>query len=218
MYKTDGLLQESDFTTDADGALIPKEGIVIIDGQQLGDIHYLDMNGDKAITADDRTIMGSSEPKLNYFANFSLKWKNFDFEIMCQGVNGVEAYYGGNFAVPLRLDGNSTTPQEFHLDYWTPKNPNAKFPRLTPTPGNNSLSSDYWRFDASYCRVKYIQLGYTFKQEWTRKFLVNNLRVFVNLQNPFTIAKEDRVDPEGRGSHTTYPMVKTYSAGLNVAF
>ena len=218
MYKTDGLLQESDFTTDADGALIPKEGIVIIDGQQPGDIHYLDMNGDKAITADDRTIMGSSEPKLNYFANFSLKWKNFDFEIMCQGVNGVEAYYGGNFAVPLRLDGNSTTPQEFHLDYWTPKNPNAKFPRLTPTPGNNSLSSDYWRFDASYCRVKYIQLGYTFKQEWTRKFLVNNLRVFVNLQNPFTIAKEDRVDPEGRGSHTTYPMVKTYSAGLNVAF
>lgn len=218
MYKTDGLLQEDDFTTNAEGELVPKDGVVIIDGQQPGDIHYLDVNGDKAITADDRVIMGNSEPKLNYFANFSAKYKGFDFEVMFQGVTGVEAYYGGNFAVPLRLDGNSTTPQKFHLDYWTPENPNARFPRLTPTPGNNSLSSDYWKFDAGYCRVKYIQLGYTFKQEWTRKFLVNNLRVFVNLQNPFTIAKEDRVDPEGRGSHTTYPMVKTYSAGLNVAF
>ena len=68
------MLQESDFTTDADGALIPKEGIVTLMAITR-DIHYLDMNGDKAITADDRTIMGSSEPKLNYFANFSLKWK-----------------------------------------------------------------------------------------------------------------------------------------------
>lgn len=218
MYKTDGLLQESDFTRGDDGRLVPKEGVIIIDGQQPGDIHYLDTNGDKAITAEDRVIMGNSEPKLNYFANFSAKWKGIDFEIMFQGVSGVEAYYGGNFAVPLRLDGNSTTPQKFHLDYWTPQNTDARFPRLTPTPGNNALSSDYWKFDAGYCRVKYIQLGYTFKQEWTRKFLVNNLRIFVNLQNPFTIAKEDRVDPEGRGSHTTYPMVKTYSAGLNVAF
>lgn len=218
MYQTDGLLQEDDFTTNAKGELVPKDGVVIIDGQQPGDIHYLDVNGDKAITADDRVIMGNSQPKLNYFANFSAKYKGFDFEIMFQGVSSVEAYYGGNFAVPLRLDGNSTTPQTYHLDYWTPENTNARFPRLTPNPGNNTLSSDFWKFDASYCRVKYIQVGYTFKQDWTRKFLVNNLRVFVNLQNPFTIADEDRVDPEARGSYSTYPMVKTYSAGLNVSF
>lgn len=218
MYKTDGLLQENDFTKGADGKLVPKPGIIIIDGQKPGDIHYLDINGDKSITADDRQIMGDSQPKLNYFANVTLKWKGIDFEVMFQGVSGVEAYYGGNFAVPLRLDGNSTTPQKFHLDYWTPQNTDARFPRLTPNPGNNALSSDYWKFDASYCRVKYIQVGYTLKKDWTRKFLVNNLRVFVNLQNPFTFAAEDRVDPEARGSHTTYPMVRTYSAGLNVAF
>lgn len=218
MYRTKGLLQENDFTTSADGKLTPKPGIVIIDGQKPGDIHYLDVNGDKTITADDREIMGDSQPKLNYFANITLKWKGIDFEVMFQGVSGVEAYYGGNFAVPLRLDGNSTTPQKFHLDYWTPQNTDARFPRLTPNPGNNALSSDFWKFDASYCRVKYIQVGYTFKKDWIRKLLVSNLRVFVNLQNPFTFAAEDRVDPEARGSHTTYPMVKTYSAGLNVAF
>ncbi len=218
MYKTDGLLQESDFTTNSEGKLVPKDGVVIIDGQKPGDIHYLDINNDNAITADDRVIMGSSEPKLNYFGNFSARWKGIDFEVMLQGVSGVEAYYGGNFAVPLRLDGNSTTPQKYHLDYWTPENTDARFPRLTPTPGNNALSSDFWKFDAGYCRVKYIQLGFTVPQYWTRKLTITNLRVFVNLQNPFTIAKENRVDPEGRGSHTTYPMVKTYSAGLNVSF
>lgn len=218
MYRTEGLLQESDFTTDNAGNLIPKEGVVIIDGQKPGDIRYKDINNDGFITPDDREIMGTGEPNLNYFANFSAKWKGIDFEIMLQGVSGVEAFYGGNYAIPLNLDGNSTTPQKFHLDYWTQDNPNARFPRLTPTPGENAKSSDYWKFDASYCRVKYIQIGYTLKPTWTNKFYVSNLRFFVNMQNPFTIAKEDKIDPEARGGQSSYPLVKTYSAGLNISF
>lgn len=218
MYRAQGLLQESDFTTDSEGNLIPKEGGVIIDGQKPGDIHYKDINKDGKITPDDREIMGTGEPDFNYFANFSAKWKGIDFEIMLQGVSGVEAFYGGNYAVPLNLDGNSTTPQKFHLDYWTKDNPNARFPRLTPTPGENAKSSDYWKFDASYCRIKYIQIGYTVKPTWTNKFFVSNLRFFVNMQNPFTIAKEDKIDPEARGGQSSYPLVKTYSAGLNISF
>lgn len=218
MYRAQGLLQESDFTTDSEGNLIPKEGVVIIDGQKPGDIHYKDINKDGKITPDDREIMGTGEPDFNYFANFSAKWKGIDFEIMLQGVSGVEAFYGGNYAVPLNLDGNSTTPQKFHLDYWTKDNPNARFPRLTPTPGENAKSSDYWKFDASYCRIKYIQIGYTVKPTWTNKFFVSNLRFFVNMQNPFTIAKEDKIDPEARGGQSSYPLVKTYSAGLNISF
>lgn len=217
-YKSFGLLQESDFTADSDGNLIPKEGVVIIDGQKPGDIRYEDLNKDGVISSDDREIMGTGEPDLNYFANFSAKWKGFDFEIMLQGVRGVEAFYGSSYSVPLNLDGNSVTPQWFHLDYWTPNNPDARFPRLTPTPGENAKASDYWKFDASYCRVKYIQLGYTFNRNLTNKFYVGNLRLFVNLQNPFTFAKEDKIDPEARGGQNAYPLVKTYSAGLNISF
>lgn len=218
MYRSDGLLQESDFVSDGKGNLIPKDGVVIIDGQKPGDIHYKDINGDKMITPDDREIMGTGQPKLNYFANISAKWKGIDFEMMMQGVSGVEAFYSGNYATPLNLDGYSTTPQWFHQDYWTPQNTDARFPRMTPTPGENAKSSDYWKFDASYCRVKYIQLGYTINPTLTNKFFVSNLRFFVNLQNPFTIAQENKIDPEARGGQSTYPLVKTYSAGLNISF
>lgn len=214
-YVSNGLLQESDFILQSDGSYTPKEGIVIIDGQQPGDIRYMDLDGDKMITANDRKVMGNGEPDFNYFANLSLNWKNIDFEIMLQGVSGVDAYYGGVYSDPI---GNAASPQNFHLDYWTKENPNARFPRLTPTSGDNGKSSDYWFFDASYCRVKYIQLGYTLPSSFTNRYWVSNLRFFVNLQNPFTIAKENKIDPESRGGESTYPLSKTYSAGINISF
>lgn len=217
-YVSSGLLQESDFDKDANGRWVPKEGIVILDGQQPGDIRYLDIDGDKQITPDDRKIMGDGQPKYNYFLNLSLAWKNIDLEVMFQGVSGVDAYYGGNYAVPINVDGDTTTPQWFHMDYWTPENPNARFPRLTPTPGDNGKASDYWYFDASYCRVKYIQLGYTLPTSFVNKYWVSRLRFFVNVQNPFTIAKENKIDPESRGGEGSYPLSKTYTAGLNISF
>ena len=73
-YPTAGLLQESDFTKDAGCKWIPKEGVVIWDGQQPGDIHYIDQNKDGKITADDRVIRGDEQPSLNYFAKISLDW------------------------------------------------------------------------------------------------------------------------------------------------
>lgn len=217
-YVSNGLLQESDFILQDNGSYLPKEGVVIIDGQQPGDIRYMDLDGDNQITANDRQVMGNGEPKFNYFANFNIGWKNLDFEILLQGVSGVDAYYGGSYAVPINIDGYSSTPQTFHLDYWTKENPNARFPRLTPTPGENGKASDYWHFDASYCRIKYIQVGYTLPFSLTHKYWISNLRFFVNLQNPFTIAKERKIDPESRGGENTYPLSKTYSAGINISF
>ncbi len=79
IYPTDGLLQEDDFTKDAAGNWIPKEGVVIFDGQKPGDIHYLDTDEDGKITTDDRVISGDDQPDLNYFANISLNYKKFDF-------------------------------------------------------------------------------------------------------------------------------------------
>lgn len=87
VYPTDGLLQESDFTKDTDGKWIPKEGVTIFDGQQPGDIKYRDVSGpdgtpDGKITTDDRVIRGDDQPDLNYFANLSLTYKKWDFEIL----------------------------------------------------------------------------------------------------------------------------------------
>lgn len=220
IYPTDGLLQEDDFTKDASGKWVPKEDVVIFDGQEPGDIHYLDTNGDGKITTDDRVISGDDQPDLNYFANFSLNYKNFDFEILFQGVTGVDGYYSGPYAYGLNTSGDGQTPLAVQTDYWTPENPTARYPRLAPNSsyGNNDHTSDYWRFDASYCRVKYIQFGYTFDQIGLKKIGMSNIRLYLNVQNPFTIAKEDLVDPESRGQRGSYPLVKTYSAGVSLNF
>lgn len=220
IYPTDGLLQEDDFTKDAGGNRIPRAGVVTFDGQEPGDIHYLDTNGDGEITTDDRIISGDDQPNLNYFANISLNYKNFDFEVLFQGLTGVDAYYSGPYAYGLNTSGDGQTPLAVQTDYWTPENPGAQYPRLAPNSsyGNNNHTSDYWRFDASYCRVKYIQLGYTFDQIGLKKIGVSNIRLYLNVQNPFTFAKEDLVDPESRGQKGAYPLVKTYSAGVSLNF
>lgn len=220
VYPTNGLLQESDFTKNAEGEWIPKEGVVIFDGQQPGDIKYIDRNKDGKISTDDRIIRGDEQPKLNYFANLSLNYKRWSFEVLFQGVTGVDAYYGEPYSFGLNTAGDGQTPLAVQMDYWAPQNPNAKYPRIAPnsTYGNNNHTSDFWHFDASYCRVKYIQLGYMFDQLALKKIGISNIRVYVNAQNPFTFTKEKLVDPESRGQKSSYPLVKTYSLGLSLNF
>ena len=219
-YPTDGLLQEDDFIKDQAGNLVPKDGVVIFDGQKPGDIHYLDTNGDDKITADDRVIRGDDQPKLNYFANVTLNWKKWSFEVLFQGVSGVDAYYSQPYSFGLDLTGDGFTPLAVQTDYWTPENTDARYPRLAPnaTYGNNAHQSDFWHFDAGYCRVKYMQLGYTFDQMGLKRIGISSIRLYVNAQNPFTFSKEDLVDPESRGQLGAYPLVKTYSFGVNVNF
>ena len=124
------------------------------------------------------------------------------------------------YSFGLNTAGDGLTPMTVQKDYWTPENTGARYPRLAPnsTYGNNNHQSDFWHFDASYCRVKYIQLGYTFDQLGLKKVGISNIRLYVNVQNPFTIAKENLVDPESRGQKGAYPLVKTYSAGLSLNF
>lgn len=220
VYPTDGLLQESDFTKNADGNWIPKKDVVIFDGQQPGDIKYVDQNKDGKITTADRMIRGDEQPSLNYFANISLNYRKWNLEVLFQGVTGVDAYYGEPYSFGLNTAGDGQTPLAVQTDYWTPTNTDARYPRIAPnsTYGNNNHTSDFWYFDASYCRVKYIQLGYTFDQLGLKKIGISNIRLYVNAQNPFTFAREKLVDPESRGQKSSYPLVKTYSVGVSLNF
>lgn len=218
VYPTNGLLQEADFTTDTAGKLIPKKGVVIFDGQKPGDIHYLDNDGDGKITTKDRVIRGSSQPKLNYFANLNLDYKNWSFELLLQGVQGVDAYYNEPYSFGLNTSGDGQTPLAVQEDYWTPQNTTARYPRMAPNSsyGSNYHSSDFWHFDASFCRIKYIQLGYTFNQMGLKKIGISSIRLYANVQNLFTFSKEKLVDPESRGQAGSYPLLKTYSLGLSL--
>ena len=186
--------------------------------QLPGDIRYVDTNGDKVITTDDRVPLGDQDPHSVYYGNLSFRWKNLDFDMQVNDVGYVPIFYQGLISNPLDPEYGGT-PQRWHLDHWKAENPdrNAKLPRVTTDPGNNALLSTFWKENGAFVRIKYMQLGYNFKA-LAKKIHAGNFRVYVNVQNPFTFTKVELIDPETKGTHTTYPMFKTYSVGLNVNF
>ncbi len=209
LYRTAGLLQEKDIAA----------GVPVIEGQKAGDIRYLDMNGDGLITEKDKRISGNPNPQGNYFVNFTIGYKGFELETQVNGFTNSLGYYAGRYQVPLNLTSTyGGTPMTFQTDYWTPGNTGASLPRITPSPGNNVLPSDFWLTDAAFVRVRYIQLGYTVNPVLTRKIKLNNLRLYVNAQNPFTFSKMKHLDPETRGDEANYPLMKVFTFGINVKF
>lgn len=186
--------------------------------QLPGDIRYVDTNGDGVITDDDRVPLGDQDPHSVYYGNVSFRWKNLDFDMQVNGVGAVPVFYQGLIANPLDPQYGGT-PQTWHLEHWTKENPdrNAKLPRVTTTPGNNELFSTFWKRNGAFVRVKYIQLGYNLKS-LAKKIHAGTFRIYANVQNPFTFTEVELIDPETKGTHTTYPMFKTYSVGLNISF
>jgi TonB-linked SusC/RagA family outer membrane protein len=212
-YRTDGLLQESDIA-----AGVPRFGSGTPAGpsQVAGDIKYVDVNKDGTIDDKDKVVLGSPEPQGNYFANTRFEYKNFDVEVQINGFTSSKGLYSGKYRVAL--DATAGTPMTYQTDYWTPENTGAKLPRLTTSPGNNVLMSDYWITNAAFTRVRFIQLGYNFKKQWVSKARLTNARIYLNAQNPFTFTKMKYLDPESRGSETIYPLMQTYTVGLSIKF
>ncbi|RAJ95640.1 TonB-linked SusC/RagA family outer membrane protein [Larkinella arboricola] len=207
-FRSMGLIQQGDID----------KGIPIFSGQQTGDIRYEDVNKDGVINNDDRVLLGPTDPLANYFGNLSFKIKNFDFEALLTGVGNVAAFYTGRIALPLNVSGEGGTPLTWHLDYWTPENTGARFPRLMPAPGNNGLLSDFWQVNGAFARVKYIQLGYTIPATATSRIGVKTARIYFNAQNPLTFTQMKIIDPETKGDQGTHPLFKIYSLGLNIRF
>src|SRR5690606_7170825 len=110
--------------------------------------------------------------------------------------------------------------QEQHKDYWTPENTSAAFPRLTISEANNEKNSSFWVKDASYVRLKNIQIGYTLPEKISAKIGMNKIRLYATGQNLFTIDNfwkgYDVEAPIGRGD--VYPQVKVYNIGLDINF
>ncbi|WMI68155.1 TonB-dependent receptor [Mangrovimonas sp. YM274] len=212
-YRTDGLLQASDFDSDGN-ALIP-----IRENAAPGDIKYLDLDENGIIDANDQERIGNPTPNLNYFANFQMKYKNFDFEFLLQGTGKSDVPLTGMFALPLDLGKDGGVPTTYYANnYWTPERTDAIFPRISTTPTNNRESSDFWFQNGAYLRLKYVQLGYNLKGDVLDFLKLKSFRVYLNAQNPFTFTSTKLVDPETRGNQWTYGVVETYTVGLNVKF
>ena len=219
-YKTDGILQANDFETDG---ITPK--FPAVKGQGPGDIKYVDINGDGIINDEDQYIMGNGVPKINFFSNFNFRYKKLDFEFLLQGTGkadysaNINGKSSGYLWHPLNFSASGGVPTTYRAaNTWRPNNLDAKYPRILATPTVNVLTSDFWLFNSSYMRVKYVQLGYRFDGEFLRQKGIQSARLYVNAQNPFTFTEVDMVDPESQGGSWTYGLMKTFTAGVRINF
>lgn len=225
-YKTEGLAQVDDFGgKDSFGNYINPKFPVIKDGVavQPGDIKYKDISGpegkpDGVIDDYDKVVIGDKTPRYSYSFKGELAWKGIDFSFYIQGVGKANGYLSEEARHCFIND--YSVPKKSHLDRWTPENTGAAYPRMYYAQTHNRRFSDFWIENAAYLRLKNVQLGYTFPQQWMNKLGVSKLRAYISADNLFTITKYfDGFDPEvQQSSGDTYPQVKTYVFGLNLTF
>lgn len=222
-YVSDGLYKD-----EQDLASSPKTS----DAVRVGDIKYKDLNGDGRITLEDRTwIAGPQLPKMMFGFNISAGWRWFDFNATLQGAALTDVMLCGTYSALGYSDGTyftqafkwgSNPPKYLVEGSWRPDHTNAEYPRLsTQTSSNNAIASDFWKRDASYLRLKNVQLGYTFPSTITNKIKVSRMRVYISGSNLFTLSKLKKLglDPEVPSvQNGYYPQQRVLSAGLDITF
>ncbi|MDF2193715.1 TonB-dependent receptor [Paraflavitalea sp. CAU 1676] len=188
-----------------------------------GDIKYKDQNKDNKIDANDRVILGNDVPSFTYGFNLGASWKGFDVSALFYGVAKVKVYLDNEASFSF-FNGAGVKP--LHLQRWTTENPNpnAAYPRVLisadGTHNYNNISS-FWLFNGAYLRVRNLSLGYTIPATIAKKAAMQNARIYVAANNPFTIMADNRLtdyDPEVPSGRGGYPGIKTWVVGLNVKF
>ena len=179
-----------------------------------GDLKYADLNGDNVVNSQDRQVLGSYFPKINFGLNLSAQYKGFDISALLQGAAGVKGMANPEITYAFYNGGKVT---EKHLDRWTPENTDATYPRLSMSDSRNRLTSSFWVQDASYVKMRNLQVGYTLPVSFTNKYGISRMRFYCSIDNLFMITGFEGVDPEST-SGNYYPLTRNYSFGLNLTF
>ena len=192
--------------------------------QQTGAAVYKDLDGNGIINEDDRKMTGSGIPDFTYGVTLNLGYKGFDFLLLGSGSQGVELLYGLNRADALQQN----TLAEFYTKAWQNSSSTGyKYPK--PDINDRFIrTSDMRVYDASFFKIKQIQLGYTVPKKLVKHLKMSSLRAYVSLDDFVTITKYPGLDPEvshagqeanGLGvDFGSYPMAKKVVFGVNVSF
>ena len=185
-----------------------------------GNAIFEDIDGSGDATQADKMDLGSGIPKLNYGITLTAGWKGIDAVVFLTGAAGNKIY---NCLTVVDYPSNRLS--YFTEDRWTPTHTNGTMPAANAANWQQFLTSDAVVFDGSYAKIKQIQLGYTLPQSFTRKFKVDNLRIYGSLDDWFTFSKYPGFDPEitGTGSSLgvdkgSYPTAKKIVVGVNITF
>lgn len=187
-----------------------------------GDLIYQDTDGDGKITSNDRTFIGSTNPKVTFGLTLNAGYKGFDLSMVFSGAAGVRRLI--NQEATGYFLGDDSHPATVWLDAWTPENQNAKMPRVAYNTTSPSLSSnvmsDFWIQNASYLRMKNLQFGYTLPKKVLSSVGIQNVRFYYSVENLFTIHNMlINVDPEIPSERASnFPLTQTHAFGVNVTF
>lgn len=218
VYEADGLFQ-----SDEEAAAYEKQyGNPWSVPFKGGDLRIKDTDGDGKLSANDRVVKGTQQPKTTYSLTLSGGWKNFDLSVFLQGVTGVNRYFSrdvfGSFI------GDTSHPSTNWLDAWTPENKDTNWPRMfleeNSVSAPNKCYSSFWTMNGDYLRIKSINFSYTLPQSFTKKLGISSAKIYYAGENLFTFdSLPVNADPENSSSNlNTYPTSKSHSIGINVTF
>lgn len=194
----------------------------IPNGFEYGTYKVEDINGDgKYDKNNDRKILGYTDPAYRFSIQNSFRYKDWEFKFMINSVQGGKNYYYGQ---PGSSFGNNTPDNIyqnncFNFDYWTPENPNARYRQLGFF--SEALGYNFHPYvQRNFVRLQDVTLSYNVPKSFLQKFNINRLKLYVTGKNLLTFTDWDGWDPEsGAGlSVNSYPVMKSYSIGLNVEF
>lgn len=256
-YKVEGVYKDlDDIQNSAKPAKYPSDGVFSRGNTVwVGDIKYKDVDENGIIDERDRTDLGSPLPKFTFGWTNTFRYKNLDLSIFLNGSYGNKVM---NYNSLTLTHMNSTWTNQLqsvvskrarlepidptivyadgskwfdHIDNVRVKNPGTKIPHTSINdPNDNDRISDRYVEDGSFLRIKNITLGYTFPKALLNKAKIENLRVYVNIQNLYTFTKYTGYDPEVGAStqdssgltygldNGRYPSPAMYSFGLNITF
>lgn len=164
--------------------------------KRVGSWKIKDINGDKVIDGNDQTYIGNPIPKFQIGTDISLTYKNFDFQTFLFWNYGNDIYNYTKWATHLRgfVGGYNT---EVLTDSWTPQNTGGRLPILNANDTySGSISTSYYVEDGSFLRARQAQLGFTMPNKWISKAGMSRARIYVQVQNLFTISKYSGSDPD----------------------
>tara|TARA_R110000822_G_scaffold55581_2_gene141160 strand:- start:13834 stop:17193 length:3360 start_codon:yes stop_codon:yes gene_type:complete len=180
----------------------------------MGDIRYVDQNGDGSLNFEDNVAIAETLPKITYGINLNAEWKNFDIQMFFQGTGKAKDYRSND------LFGNSGWIPEEANDAWSSANTDGTYPRLLlfgqQTYNQNFYTnSSYWAFNSSYFRLKNLQLGYTLPINENK--YIQRARLYCTGTNLFTVSDfRPGFDPESTG--LSIPPLKSIAVGVNINF
>lgn len=196
-------------------------------GLKPGDMKYLDLNGDKRITEEDMRPIGYNDfPEINYSGSFGLSYKGFDMTALFQGATNVSVYFAKN-AGAYAFDSDWGAAYSWQLERWEQgryeRGEQISYPRveLSPTLGlHNYQKSSFWVQDASYVRLKNVEIGYRISSSTLKHLGLQTLRFYVSGNNLITwTGIRYTMDPDARESYgRVMPPMRVFNVGVNVQF